>query len=130
MRSRDPVENLQELSERGDFSLCRVDDGAPLLQRRRRPVFVLQSHPRVGAHVDDRRVHRFDVQPHTGSQSPAAEAARSASSTPSTTDAICPVSGAPPYAYSTFTPESATRDNGVVRVPGELGKDMTMTSRS
>src|SRR5580765_452398 len=95
------LEDLEQLSEREQFFLRRVNDGAALLERRLRPVFILEPHPAVGSDVDDDRIHRRDVELH---QTPAAADARSASSTPSTIVAVGLPSEPPPYAYSMLTP--------------------------
>ena len=110
-----------------ELLLRRVDDGAALLQRRLRPVFVLEPHPAVGADVDDDRVHRLDVELH---QTPAAADARSASSTPSTIVAVGLPSEPPPYAYSTLTPASLISFSAGASAPGALGTAVTMTLRS
>src|SRR5205807_2266984 len=112
--------------QRGEFHLRRVDDRTPFLQRRRRPLFVLEPHAAVAAHLDDGCVHRPHVEFHT----PAAAAARRASSTPTTTAAIGAPSVAPPYAYSTFTPASATSRSAGASEPGPFGTDSTITSRT
>jgi hypothetical protein len=54
-------------------------------------------------------------------QIPAADAARCASSTPSTTEAVALVSPAPLYAYSTLTFASATSRSAGASEPGALG---------
>ncbi len=60
------VAGVDQLGQRRDLFCRRVNDRAPLLKRRRRPASSLSKrHATVVAHLDDRRVHRFDVQPHT-----------------------------------------------------------------
>src|SRR5215831_8089073 len=62
--SRAALEELEEFFELLELLARRVDDRALFLQRRRPPVFVLQPHSAVGAHLDDDGIHRCDVEPH------------------------------------------------------------------
>src|SRR5205823_14353060 len=64
------------------------------------------------------------------SHTPAAAAARIASSTPNTIVALGPGSDPPPYAYSTLTSASAISFMIGPSGPGVLGTVVTSTSRS
>src|SRR5262245_55475275 len=106
--SRAALEDLEEFFELLELFARRVDDRALFLQRRRPPVFVLQPHSAVGAHLDDDGIHRCDVEPHgivdcrmlitdsASPQTPAAAEARSASATPITIVAVGAPSEPPP----------------------------------
>src|SRR5437667_3148720 len=124
---RRSIEDFEQFSERGELIRRRINDGAPFLERGLRPILVLETDAPGGIHVDDDRVHRFDVQAH---QTPAAAEARAASSTPSTSVAVGLPSAAPPYAYSTFTFASATSRSTGASDPGVFGIEVTITFRS
>src|SRR3954462_11418930 len=121
-----PLQDLEQFLQGGDFFLRGVDDRAPFLQRRLRPVLQIEPHAAVSVHVDDNRVHRLDVEPH---QTPAAADARSASSTPSTIVAVGLPSAAPPYAYASLTLASLISFSAGASAPGAFGPPLTITLR-
>src|SRR5712691_13423599 len=125
--SRLSLEDLEQFGERDQLLVRRINDRPPLLKVRLGPVFVLKSHAPVRADVDNDGVHRLDVQPH---HTPAAAAARWASSTPRTMVAVAAPSDPPPYAYSTLTLASLTSFSVGASAPGLLGTAVTITSRS
>src|SRR5262245_57936062 len=121
-----PGQGFEELGERGHFLLRGVDDRAPFLQRRRGPVFVLETHAAILVDLDHDRVHRLDVQLHA----PAAAEACITCSVPTTIDAIWLLSATPAYAYSMFTFASASSLSAGASEPGVLGTVTTTTSFS
>lgn len=61
------VKNVEQLRERGHFSLSRINDGPPLLKCGLRPLSRTLSHPISGVSnapvpvdVGDRRIHWLD----------------------------------------------------------------------
>ena len=58
------LQYLDRLLQSRDLVLRGMDDRPSLLQRGRRPVFVIQPDAPVAAHLDDDRVHRLNVQMH------------------------------------------------------------------
>src|SRR5262249_29587774 len=85
-------EDGHQLVQGGHLVPSGIDDGAAFLECWNGPAFVFDVHPAIAVDLDDRGVHGLDVKPHT----PAAAAARIASSTPITTDAPGAPSPAPP----------------------------------
>src|SRR5262249_1962900 len=58
------VQHVEELLQRFELVFGGIDDGAPLLQARLRPVFVFEAGPAVLRDFDDDRTHGGDVELH------------------------------------------------------------------